>query len=1203
MTVKPYRRAVAALVLAAAGLLVLAGAASARTVNVYAHQPTVIDGAETTAGTLACVSALGVNQTSGRIYVLDPCRYESAITQFAPDGTPQVFPALINEETSVSLHSEGGIDLVVDNSGTSSEGNFYALNGRNTLKGFKADGTELSGNFPLSSFVEACGIAIDPQGNIWVSNYFTSRVTQYTSLGVPTGKAFDTPFPCHLAIDAQGDFYVQERFANVRKYDSEGHFLFYVNATPSESIAVDRSTGNLYVVETPSNATYVQEYSPQGTPLAVIGVAEGGFPGFEGANALAIRESTKEIYVNNGHSYSGAQHVEVFKQSGTAVVPTVTTDTPDIGTAQATLHGTIDLDGGGNATECVFEWGRINVGHPFLGTVDHVGPFEHSLPCDQATPISGSGAHQLTATLSGLEQGTLYHYRLVSRNSNGRQSTGVDWAFRPQGPLSLDGERATEVNTDGATIEADIDPNGGTTTYTVEYGPEDCASSSCETASIGTLPNSLGVQKVAVVLTGLDANTTYHYRVFASNELSSATGSDLVLHTFAEESGADPCANAFVRKQTKAAQLPDCRAYELVSAPNAGGYDVRSDIIEGQTPFTAVPQAKDRVLYTLNFGKVPGVNGEPTNLGSDPYVASRTSNGWQTRYVGIDVGFPPEQGPFASPSLEESSDLSSLAFGGPQLCHPCFADGKTGVPVHRSDGSLVQGMAGSLDPGPAAAPDGYVGRRLSADGTHLVFGSASQFEPDGNSNGDVSIYDRNLSAGVTHVVSKAPNGSNLVCLQGAGACHSPGDGSGIGELGMSDDGSRIVVGQRVSTDAAGNNYWHPYMNIGDAAQTVDLAPGATSGVIYDGMTSSGSAVLFTTADRLTADDHDNSPDIYRASVSGAGAVTLTRVSTGSGSGDTDACDPVAAAGRNNWNAIGAASTNNCGAVAFAGGAGVASENGTIYFLSPEKLDGSNGVSNYPNLYVAAPGGSPRFIATLEPGNQAVAHAVTASGTHSYGDFQVTPDGSFAVFASAESLTGYPSFGHLAIYRYDLAGDQLQCASCGATGAYLKSDTSLSRYGSNLADDGRVFFTSDEPLALRDSGSTADVYEWTQGDPQLISTGRSAADSSLVTVSSDGVNAFFFTRDDLVPEDHNGNAVRIYDAREGGGFEQVPQSVPCQASDECHGPGTVAPIAASIPTFSGTGGNFVQKKAKPRHRKHHKHRHKKRHAKNHHGRAR
>ena len=72
-------------------------------------------------------------------------------------------------------------------------------------------------------------------------------------------------------------------------------------------------------------------------------------------------------------------------------------------------------------------------------------------------------------------------------------------------------------------------------------------------------------------------------------------------------------------------------------------------------------------------------------------------------------------------------------------------------------------MAGALDPGPAAAPDGYIGRRLSADGTHLIFGSTSAFEPGAATGGDVSIYDRNLVTGVTHVVSKTPGGANLPC--------------------------------------------------------------------------------------------------------------------------------------------------------------------------------------------------------------------------------------------------------------------------------------------------------------------------------------------------------------------------------------------------------------------------------------------------------
>ena len=121
---------------------------------------------------------------------------------------------------------------------------------------------------------------------------------------------------------------------------------------------------------------------------------------------------------------------------------------------------------------------------------------------------------------------------------------------------------------------------------------------------------------------------------------------------------------------------------------------------------------------------------------------------------------------------------------------------------------------------------------MSADGSHLLFGSTGQFEPDGNDDtGDVSIYDRNLTTGVTQVVSKTPAGDNLPCLQGSGSCHSPGNADGIAALDISEDGSRIVVAQRVGTDAAGNALWHPYLHVGSADATVDLA-GTTSGVRF-----------------------------------------------------------------------------------------------------------------------------------------------------------------------------------------------------------------------------------------------------------------------------------------------------------------------------------------------------------------------------------
>ena len=87
--------------------------------------------------------------------------------------------------------------------------------------------------------------------------------------------------------------------------------------------------------------------------------------------------------------------------------------------------------------------------------------------------------------------------------------------------------------------------------------------------------------------------------------------------------------------------------------------------------------------------------------------------------------------------------------------------------------------------------------------------------------------------------------------------------NGISELDISSDGSRILLGQKVATDADGNVYWHLYMDVGDSISSIDLTPGATHGVRFDGMSADGSEVFFTTMDSLSGDDTDTSADIYR----------------------------------------------------------------------------------------------------------------------------------------------------------------------------------------------------------------------------------------------------------------------------------------------------------------------------------------------------
>jgi hypothetical protein len=203
----------------------------------------------------------------------------------------------------------------------------------------------------------------------------------------------------------------------------------------------------------------------------------------------------------------------------------------------------------------------------------------------------------------------------------------------------------------------------------------------------------------------------------------------------------------------------------------------------------------------------------------------------------------------------------------------------------------------------------------------------------------------------------------------------------------------------------------------------------------------------------------------------------------------------------------------------------------------------------------------------------VAGGTEHTDVHDYGDFQATPDGNFAVFASGIPFTGFPVHGNSEIYRYDAAGGSLDCISCASTGATATVSATLSHYGSNITDDGRVFFTTGEGLVLRDSNHKKDAYEWADGGAELISTGVSLEDSGLVTVSADGTDAFFYTHELLTAQDKNGQAMKIYDARVNGGYPYDAPPPPCQASDECHGPGTEAAPPPDIGTFKGIGGQF------------------------------
>jgi hypothetical protein len=278
---------------------------------------------------------------------------------------------------------------------------------------------------------------------------------------------------------------------------------------------------------------------------------------------------------------------------------------------------------------------------------------------------------------------------------------------------------------------------------------------------------------------------------------------------------------------------------------------------------------------------------------------------------------------------------------------------------------------------------------------------------------------------------------------------------------------------------------------------------------------------------------------------------------------------------------------------------VAEDTGDVYFLSPESLDGSTfGIKNQRNLYVYRDG-EVQLVATLDPGTQIYR-------------MQISRDGSHAAFISDSRLTAFDNEGVREMYTFDAESRAIRCASCPPDGAPPSADVEGSQGGPFMSDDGRTFFATGDDLVPRDRDGLIDVYEYVDGRPQLITSGVSARDftggselfnfiilpvhTGLESVSRDGTDVYFSTYDTLVEEDQNGQFVKFYDARVGGGFAKDVAPSPCAAADECHGVDSSAPQAPAITsgTNLGAGGNVPavkqqKKKKKRKSRRHHKRR--------------
>jgi hypothetical protein len=538
-------------------------------------------------GQLSAPEAVAVNLTSHDIYVADGgnhrmVEFSSAGTfmrTFGADvggagvdtctlgcvaGTPGSGPGAFISPTFVAVDNSGGPsagDVYVGDTATNLVQKFDATG---NLIASWGTGGQLDGSTATNGpFGGLKGIAIDGAGDLDVlSESAVFRVTQVFKFA-QDGSFMTEISPGErgteakgLGVDGSGDFFKANGDGSVEKLQSDGTDIGQVSSGFSQASAetlgfgVDPGNGDLYndIGGTIQRFSFTSctpvPFSPC-TPSETFG--SGHLTSGTGlAVDPALNPSGSTVYAAD----AGAGQVQVF---GPVVLPDVSTGAAtNVAPASATLSGTVNPDGV-NVTDCHFEY--------VTDLAFHAGGYTDlssggSVPCAE-TVGSGSSEVSVHADLSGLKPAVGYHYRLVAANLNG-SNPGIDATLSP---ASIDFAAAQNVTATDADLLAKINPKGFDTTYHFEWGTADCASNPCTSVPVpdGDIGSATTDVTVTRHLSGLTANTTYHWRVLATNARGTTTGAD---HTF-------------VYDTTSGVSLPDGRVYEMVTPAYTEGQVVR----------------------------------------------------------------------------------------------------------------------------------------------------------------------------------------------------------------------------------------------------------------------------------------------------------------------------------------------------------------------------------------------------------------------------------------------------------------------------------------------------------------------------------------------------------------------------------------------------------------------------------------------------
>ena len=1058
------------------------------------------------AGANATNGFIFARQTTGTIYKLDSTSGEVKYT-FAP--------------------SSGNTILAVD----PSNGRVLVSNG-SVVTEYNASGPSALSESTLTALSAIQGVAVDSAtGNVYVSRSGNAKIDVF-------GPRVSTPTVVTTAASNIGP--VSAKLNGT--VNPEGNAITECKFEYGKTIAYGQTV--------PCTETFPVDSSPHS--------ASATLPGLDPETTYHYRLIAK----NTAGSTDGGD--KTFTTSRTVV----TESASSIAAKTATLNGSVNPVGKA-LTSCQFEYGLTTA----YDKVASCSPSAGSIEADFQP-------HAVSAAVTGLNQNATYHFRLVVTNASGTIQ-GEDREFTTIGPPQVVEAVADPVGRNSATLVAKLNPSGLATTYHFEWGSS--ASYGIRIPADADLFAGSGTApiRLTATVTGLQENTTYHFRMVASSSAGTINGPDREFTTL------------------NSVGLPNNRRIELVSPADKRPVGNAETFSFNQLYFQGAENGESLGYIILNGLANSQAGGETIHAATRAAAAETWSS--------VEVT-PPSLIPAPVSGETYSGRSGAVRYFSPEDLKCALVETHNPLTADTPEAGVENGVynlyrwnraddtytliTNRLPLNPTAEGDQgafFQVSGASADCSRIFFRSQS---PGGYSYiaGSSGLYE--WDNGILRDAAARPDGS----------IPTGGLAPEVGEVKNAVSPAGRLFFAATSNEIADSGKQAVFVRKGPNPGEVVNASKPTSGnttlgAQYEAASPDGSHVFFLANDGLTPPASD---PIENCSSVGFGTKACHLYGYDVDNGglvDLSASAPNAA---------------NTQGAAVQGVMAVSGDGSTVYFAArgqlvlgkgrtyAQNLQGGGFANVYryhedePLAYVGSITGVD--VNSAFPGGQAMIHNEGAWTA------QTNETGSYFLFASRDNMTGTNPAGVESAYLYSHANGTAQCVSCPQDGrapherfqfgpkviSQAPSDPNFANHTPrSLSEDGRVIFNSEDALTpnaveghggqagtlVHPNATEASIYEWRQGQIALLAYGQVEM-IDMGGPNGNGRDVFIKTYDQLDPRDFDFNS-DIYDFRSGGGFAPpLKAPTPCDpAADQCQGmpaPQPSPPAGGGSAEFSGPG---------------------------------